>query len=179
MSGPVIRAGFYGKLPSRGDFVRCSLPRAVTAPWDRWLQSVLPAAQASLGEGFTEAWHGTHAWRFAFAPGVCGPQPVTGVWLPSADRVGRTFPLMIAVPAAVADDPFFVTVECAGADAIRSAMTPDMLARRLDLVPHPAPVPVAGSTATRWWRQADEGEGRVLRGDTLPDADTFVRMLAS
>jgi type VI secretion system protein ImpM len=175
-----IRAGFFGKLPSRGDFVRGSLPRAVAAPWDQWLQSVLPAAQARLGGCWPDVWHAAQAWRFAFAPGVCGPQPVTGVWLPSVDRVGRTFPLMIAVQAAAMDDAFLAAVECAGADAIRSVMTPDMLADRLNRTPCPMSAASAASNpAARWWRRTEGAEGAVLRGDALPDADTFVRMLAA
>ncbi len=174
-----VRVGFYGKLPSRGDFVRGFLPRAVAAPWDQWLQSVLPAAQARLGEGWAEAWHAAHAWRFAFAPGLCGPRPVTGVWLPSVDRVGRSFPLMIAVQAPATGDAFLAAAECAGAAANRGGRPPAMLARRRHRAPRPQPAAAAaGSTAARWWRRT-ETDGEVLRGDMLPDADTFVRMLAA
>lgn len=180
MNAPVeIRAGFFGKLPSRGDFVRNSLPRAVAAPWDRWLQSVLPAAQVRLGGCWADVWHAARAWRFALAPGMCGPQPVTGVWLPSVDRVGRTFPLMIAVPAAVADGAFLHAVERIGAEAIRNAVAPDMLARRLALASHLAPAPVAGNAAARWWRWTGGAEGTMLQGETLPDIDTFVWMLTA
>ena len=173
-----IQAGFFGKLPSRGDFVRCSLPRAVAAPWDQWLQSVLPAAQSRLGEGWPDVWHAAGAWRFAFAPGVCGPQPVTGVWLPSVDKVGRSFPLMIAVQAAAMDDAFLAAAERAGADAIRGVMTPDMLADRLNRAPCLAPAAASSGSAARWWRWTEGSKGAVLRGDALPDVDTFVRMLA-
>lgn len=181
MSSPaVIRIGFYGKLPSRGDFVRSFLPRTVAAPWDQWLQSVLPAAQGRLGKCWAEVWHAAQAWRFALAPGVCGSQPVTGVWLPSADRVGRAFPLMIAVQAAVVDDAFLTAAEGAGADAISSVMTPDMLARRLSLAPRPASAATAaGDAGARWWRRTEGTEGEALLGDALPDADTFVRMLTA
>src|ERR1700753_3291837 len=50
MSGPAIRIGFFGKLPSRGDFVRMYLSRAIVTAWDQWLQSVMPEAQAHLSE---------------------------------------------------------------------------------------------------------------------------------
>lgn len=188
MSRPVsirrdIRVGFYGKLPSRGDFVRGgAFLRAVTAPWDQWLQSVMPGAQAKLGGRWTEVWHAAPAWRFALAPGVCGPQPVTGVWLPSVDSVGRTFPLVVAVQAVATDDALLAAMECAGADAIRNVMTPDMLSRRLSCAPCPAvearaPGGMAIRTATRWWRRTGKEADEALRGDALPDADTFIRML--
>ena len=111
MSRPALQVGFFGKLPSRGDFVRGSLSRAVAAPWDRWLQSVMPDAQARLGERWSGVWHAAPGWRFAFEPGVCGPQPLAGVWLPSMDRVGRTFPLMIAAQVAGLDDAFLDLAE--------------------------------------------------------------------
>jgi type VI secretion system protein ImpM len=154
-----------------------SLSRPVTAAWDQWLQSVMPGAQAHLSEHWTEMWRAAPAWRFAFEPGVCGPPPLSGVWLPSADRVGRTFPLMIAAEAATMTDSFLDAAERIGADAICGTMTPEMLARRLDLAPRPLPAgPGRNGAAARWWRTGAEG-GEMLQGDALPDTGLFVRML--
>jgi type VI secretion system protein ImpM len=180
MSGPAVRIGFFGKLPSRGDFVRVCLSRAATAGWDEWLQSVMPGAQAHLDEHWAEIWQATHPWRFAFEPGVCGPLPVSGIWLPSADRVGRTFPLMIAAEAATMTESFLDEAESIGADAIRSKISPETLAHRLDLVPRPLPAgPSYDGVAVRWWRRRGTDGGEVVQGDTLPDTDMFVRMLTA
>lgn len=177
MSGPIIRVGFFGKLPSRGDFVQMRLSRSAITAWDQWLQAVMPAAQAGLGERWAEVWQAAHGWRFALGSGVCGPRPLTGVWLPSTDRVGRTFPLMIAAEAATMHDAFLDAAECIGADAVRGTMTPDMLARRLGSAPRALPtVRAAGNTAGRWWRRGRD-PGEELRSDAMPDADAFVRML--
>ena len=46
-----VVAGFYGKLPARGDFVRAGLPRDFTDPWDDWLQSVIAGSRALVGDG--------------------------------------------------------------------------------------------------------------------------------
>ena len=88
-----IRVGFFGKLPSRGDFVRSGLSRATVDSWDQWLQTVVPRAVDTL----SDRWWDMRSWRFAFGSGICGPWPMTGLFLPSADRVGRLFPLLIAV----------------------------------------------------------------------------------
>ncbi len=93
---PRAAIGFYGKLPARGDFVQAGLPRSFTDPWDRWLQRVLAASQAMLGDRWLPAWLEAPVWRFALMPGVCGPDPALGLWLPSVDRVGRHFPLTLA-----------------------------------------------------------------------------------
>ncbi|MDD1012331.1 type VI secretion system-associated protein TagF [Pseudomonas rubra] len=88
--------GFYGKLASRGDFVSRGLPHSFIQPWDQWLAAGLVASQQQLAERWLPAYLVSPLWRFALAPGVCGPQAVVGVLMPSIDRVGRYFPLTLA-----------------------------------------------------------------------------------
>src|SRR3954453_18054210 len=57
---PDLQVGFFGKLPVRGDFVRAGLPHAFVAPWDAWLQRVLPAALTALADD----WLNAPVWRF-------------------------------------------------------------------------------------------------------------------
>ncbi len=111
--------GFYGKLASRGDFVSRGLPQSFIGPWDSWLAAGLLASQ-SLGDRWLNAYLVSPLWRFMVAPGVCGPQAVVGVVMPSIDRVGRYFPLTVAVlldhdadPASVVggSDAWFEQVE--------------------------------------------------------------------
>ena len=105
LDGPPV-PGFYGKLPTRGDFLSRGLPRGFTDTWDRWLQDVMQAVPA-------EAWPAPDppattlsprqtdrlsACRFALTPGVCGPSAALGAMLPSLDRVGRRFPLTAVLP---------------------------------------------------------------------------------
>ena len=87
-----LAAGCYGKLPSLGDFVSRRLPRSFVQPWDAWLQRALAASRARLGAGWLETYLASPFWRFALAPGLCGPEAWVGVLMPSTDRVGRTFP---------------------------------------------------------------------------------------
>ncbi|MGN8274432.1 type VI secretion system-associated protein TagF [Pseudomonas sp. SMN5] len=89
--------GFYGKLASRGDFVSRGLPQSFIAPWDSWLAAGLLASQTSLGERWLDAYLVSPLWRFLVAPGVCGPDAAVGVVMPSIDRVGRYFPLTVAL----------------------------------------------------------------------------------
>jgi len=91
------RLGFYGKLPTHGDFVTRRLPRSFTEPWDAWLQAGLARAQTAQGESWLESYLNAPLWRFVLAPGVCGDTAMTGVLMPSIDRVGRYFPLTFAV----------------------------------------------------------------------------------
>ncbi|MCD5995974.1 type VI secretion system-associated protein TagF [Pseudomonas sp. CDFA 602] len=90
--------GFYGKLASRGDFVSRGLPQSFIQAWDAWLAAGLLASQKQLGQTWLDAYLVSPLWRFVLAPDVCGPQAVAGVLMPSIDRVGRYFPLTVALP---------------------------------------------------------------------------------
>jgi type VI secretion system protein ImpM len=91
-----MTTGFYGKLASRGDFVSRALPQSFIGPWDSWLAAGLLASQGSLGAEWLNVYLVSPLWRFVLAPGVCGPDAVVGVVMPSIDRVGRYFPLTVA-----------------------------------------------------------------------------------
>jgi len=91
-------SGFFGKLPSHGDFLTRRLPRGFTDPWDRWLQSAVADSREQLGEGWLDIYLTSPIWRFALSTGLCGETAWCGILMPSVDRIGRYFPLTVAVP---------------------------------------------------------------------------------
>jgi type VI secretion system protein ImpM len=128
--------GWYGKLPSLGDFAGRRLPPEFINAWDEWLQAVLQAVQDALGEGWLNSYLTTPIWRFALLPGLAGPSGWAGVLMPSVDRVGRYFPLTIATElpshTAVADAVFagadwFAGLEEAALEMLGSGQGPDEL----------------------------------------------------
>jgi type VI secretion system protein ImpM len=98
-------AGFFGKIPSHGDFITRDLPRSFLDGWDAWLQSCIAQSKAQLGDGWLDVYLTSPIWRFGLSPGVCGPQATAGVLMPSVDRVGRYFPLTIATSQTGAVNP--------------------------------------------------------------------------
>ncbi|WP_282609178.1 type VI secretion system-associated protein TagF [Pelagibius sp. Alg239-R121] len=101
-NGEVLRhqdeePGFYGKLPSKGDFVTRRLSQKFVEAWDTWLQNGLQTSRDRLGEDWLSIYMTSPIWRFALARGVGGQDVMTGVLMPSVDRVGRYFPLTLAV----------------------------------------------------------------------------------
>ncbi|MFM2054681.1 MAG: type secretion system-associated protein TagF [Pseudomonadota bacterium] len=88
--------GWFGKLPALGDFGSRRLPREMVARCDAWLSAGMAASQRELGGGWLDLYLTAPVWRFAWAPGVAGPDWWLGVLMPSVDRVGRYFPLLIA-----------------------------------------------------------------------------------
>jgi len=174
--------GFYGKLPARGDFVRHGLPGDFVQAWDGWVQSVLPAVREGLGAEWDSVWSAAPGWCFALPGGVCGSASVTGVWMPSVDRVGRAFPLVIAVCGAV-DAVDAQGFRAGAAEQARAAIVhrwpPEMLRARI------AELRVAGTDAADeadgtalWWRSGESppaiGPGLPL---AMPDAATLATML--
>ncbi len=117
-AGPAT--GFYGKLPAAGDFVSRRLPRSFLDPWDQWLQVVIAASRSRLADSWLDLYLTSPIWRFALAPGVCGPNGWAGVLMPSVDRVGRYFPMTIALSLPEGAGPVLLT---AAADWYQRAET--------------------------------------------------------
>jgi len=91
-----FQVGFYGKLPSHGDFLRRRLPDAFVSGWDAWLQDCLAGSREALGDRWLDIYLTSPAWRFAAAPTAIGPAGIVGVMVPSVDRVGRYFYVTLA-----------------------------------------------------------------------------------
>jgi type VI secretion system protein ImpM len=94
---PSQSPGFFGKFPVRGDFISRRLPADFIRSWDAWLQGSLVASREILGESWLSIYLTSPLWRFILNPGVCGPNGWMGVLMPSVDRVGRYFPLTLAI----------------------------------------------------------------------------------
>lgn len=97
MSWPA-QPGFFGKLPCRGDFVSRRLSRRFIDHWDTWLQSAVASTRERLGAEWLDLYLTSPIWRFGFAGGLLGEPAWVGVLMPSVDKVGRYFPLTLAVP---------------------------------------------------------------------------------
>lgn len=88
--------GLFGKLPSRGDFVVRRLDAACREGLDTWLQAGIATSRRQMGDDWLDAYLNAPVWRFVLGADVCGSAPLAGVLMPSVDRVGRYFPLVLA-----------------------------------------------------------------------------------
>ena len=112
MSGPAV--GFFGKLPSHGDFLERRVARTFREVWDAWLQRSLNESREALGARWLDCYLTSPLWRFFLSGGVAGAASYLGLLLPSVDRVGRYFPLTVAAELPVGLAPLRVARAAAG-----------------------------------------------------------------
>jgi type VI secretion system protein ImpM len=108
-----MSVGFYGKLPSHGDFVSRSVASEFIDRWDSWLQAGVSQSRTDLGDGWLDLFLTSPVWRFALQTGVIGGGAFAGILLPSVDRVGRYFPLTIVSELPTHSHPQIVSVAAA------------------------------------------------------------------
>lgn len=108
-----IQLGFFGKIPTQGDFVRRRVSGGFLAAWDPWLRAVTDAARRSLGDRWLDIYLTSPVWRFAAMPGVSGDHACIGVVMPSVDSVGRYFPLTLVAEVPDSLEPFGLVIEMA------------------------------------------------------------------
>ena len=112
MSGTAV--GFFGKLPSHGDFLERRVAGAFREVWDAWLQSSLTASREALGARWLDCYLTSPLWRFFLSDGVADAASYLGLLLPSVDRVGRYFPLTVVAELPVGLAPLHVAHGAAG-----------------------------------------------------------------
>jgi type VI secretion system protein ImpM len=103
--------GFYGKLPSHGDFIRRSVPEAFVNPWDGWLQQCMVESRARLDSDWLKIYLTSPVWRFVLCDGVISGATFAGILVPSVDSVGRYFPLTIAAQLPASVPPMAFTIQ--------------------------------------------------------------------
>ncbi len=142
--------GWYGKLPTLGDFASRRLDAALVEVWDLWLGEGLAAQREQLGDGWLDAYLRSPVWRFVLMPGVLpgelGAAALAGVLMPSVDKVGRYFPLTLvtqlaALPRSAAEIEALLgwlhRLEDVAVDAMHDDWSIDELDEALEALPAP------------------------------------------
>lgn len=136
-------AGFFGKLPTTGDFVSRGLPDRFRRNWDAWVTRHL-APRLRDGAGWPAG-----GLRFRL---VSGGRIAAGVIVPGEDSAGRLFPLSLiligpSLPAPDGLDPW-----CdAAALAAKEHGLPDPLWDAIDALPQTEAGDAPGAPALLLW----------------------------
>jgi type VI secretion system protein ImpM len=147
-------------------------------------------SQSALGPDWLDAWLEAPIWNFALSPGVCGPDAAVGVWVPSVDRVGRYFPLMVALLGGEAEalpglardhGGFLAAAGRACFDALEQDIAPEDLATRvMEAVCEPPPTEpfeFPAGAAVWWTAGAPRVPPSIRVGAAMPGPEAFAAML--
>ena len=105
-----MAVGFYGKLPSHGDFVQRGVTDVFVNRWDAWLQAGLAYSRQELGDPWVDLFLTSPLWRFVLPAGIVGGSTWAGILLPSVDRASRCFPLTFVAELGPEVRPFELSV---------------------------------------------------------------------
>jgi type VI secretion system protein ImpM len=90
-----MKVGFFGKLPSYGDFIQRNVTADLVNEWDNWLSQGLDKSKHQLQLRWASYYFASPIWRFCFKSS-CNPQTVvTGLKMPSVDKAGRAYPFTL------------------------------------------------------------------------------------
>ncbi len=109
-----MAVGFYGKLPSHGDFIQRGITDGFVNRWDAWLQEGLARSREALGDPWVSLFLTSPVWRFVLSRGMVDGSNWAGILLPSIDRANRCFPLTIVAELGPQAQPFEVSALAEG-----------------------------------------------------------------
>jgi type VI secretion system protein ImpM len=147
-----MSAGLFGKLPAKRDFIAANAPRRFLEVWEPWLQAGVATSKQILGAKWADAYNRAPIWRYWLGADFCG-QATIGVFMPSVDGVGRSFPLSLFAsegdeslppPELEANDAWCDAAEAILLDALDPAATLEAIADRVASMPAPALQPRSG-----------------------------------
>lgn len=104
-----MKVGFFGKLPSFGDFIQRNVTVRLVDEWDNWLSQGLNSSQHQLQRQWQYYYFTSPIWRFCFKPRFNSQSIVVGLMMPSVDKTGRAYPFTLLCELQSQADVFSVT----------------------------------------------------------------------
>ena len=150
-----MSAGLFGKLPAKRDFIAANAPRRFLEVWEPWLQAGVAMSKQILGANWSDSYNRAPIWRYWLGADFCG-EPTIGVFMPSVDGVGRSFPLAIFAgegdgslppPELEPNDAWCEAAEAILLDALDPGATLEAIADRVASMPAPATRPRSSEAA--------------------------------
>ena len=180
-------------MPSLGDFISRRLPAEFIVPWDTWLQEAIAVSRNQLGEQWNEIYLTSPIWRFVLMPGVYGNTEMwAGILMPSVDKVGRYFPLTIAikiesssgmVQTVLAAQKWYAAMEQVALSALDFNISPDALDNRLAQYPFPGSLSGLSSEIYRdftdWWQNKTMHDTNIHKIFHFSTTDSLTKLFES
>ncbi|RWX81504.1 type VI secretion system-associated protein TagF [Neorhizobium lilium] len=190
------RLGFFGKLRTHGDFVSIGMGRSLQTFLDAWLQAGLQAVQRDGGSDWERQFRAMPSWRFVVGRALWGPATIAGIIVPSLDRVGRSFPLVLAAqlhdfaghPRRIRqDETWFTAAEAIAETCLRKDFDIDNFTSRLSKLRGLRPADLAEDdfgpnsssvSGSLWWRiDPQDRQVREFRSVGAPLPEHFAKLV--
>lgn len=188
-----LAVGWYGKIPSLGDFISRRLPGDFINTWDAWLQTSMATSQEQLGETWLDIYLTSPIWRFILMPDACDNDKIwTGIIMPSIDKVGRHFPLTFATEiepypnaflSLISAQSWYKALEQIALASLDLDISPDELDNRL--ASHSPPIilkdernSVSEQLLSDWW-QAPSLTHNTYTSLLVPEANVLTEVFSA
>lgn len=189
------RIGFFGKVPSHGDFISEGMDREFVTRLDEWLRAGMHACADHYGARWSSIFSSSQPIRFIVESGSWGDAAYAGVLMPSRDRVGRKYPLVVLAQLAMfrlhprtlyLDETWFMAAEALAETSMNEDFDMNRFTSAIKRLRLPKPkeeedAPVAVNRPEKptslWWRVDEETrrpKGVKLEGRL--DAAGFIRL---
>lgn len=86
--------GCFGKIRSCGDFISRHVSQNVQHQFDQWLEAGLTETKNKFQQQWLDYYLTSPVWYF-IRPGANSEQLIFGIMMPSVDKVGRYYPLIV------------------------------------------------------------------------------------
>ncbi len=189
------RIGFYGKIPSHGDFISEGLDRELLGSLDGWLRSGLHACADIFADRWSAVFTNSPPLRFIIERGIWGRSAYAGVLLPSKDRVGRKYPLIILAQMVdfrqhprtlYLDDTWFMAAEALAETSMTLDFDMSRFTSSIKRLRMPKPKgddedvpasPQTGQPTSLWWYiDSESRRPRGVKFEGKPAATDFVKL---
>lgn len=90
-----MKVGFFGKLPSHGDFVQRNVSPPLCDYWDNWIKQGFSYCETELGKDWQATYYTAPIWRFCLPSGLIASNAISGLMMPSVDASGRLYPMTV------------------------------------------------------------------------------------
>jgi type VI secretion system protein ImpM len=158
VSGGLMSAWLYGKLPAHGDFVSRGLSMQQRDSLDNWLSHEMAQARQQLGDDFVDLYNAAPPWCFIENREESGW--AGGAISPSVDSAGRHFPIIVARAQLAGEQAKAAAQACVDViyDAFNKTMDVDAVYSAVSEID---PVSDATPGAAQWW-VVDENQIPVI-----------------
>ena len=189
------RIGFFGKIQSHGDFISEGMDRDLIGALDGWVQAGMHACADVFASRWNSVFSASPPLRFITERGIWGRNAYAGVLLPSRDRVGRKYPLVVLAQLTefnqhprtlYLDDTWFMAAEAVAETSMRSDFDMQRFTTSVKRLRMPKPKGEdedvqfsarSGGPISLWWYiDADTRRARGMKFEGKPAATDFVRL---